>query len=271
MEQFEQMARQGQPPYYRRDLDALLRELGVDAGDKLILHASLKSFGYLIGGAATVIDAVLGCIGPAGTLVLPAQSVNGIDPKLWQYPPAPAEWHEAIRASMLPYDPAKTPVDDALGEVARYFSRYPGVCRSGHPLYSFCAVGRDAQELMKDHPLDYGLGPRSPLQKLYDADAKILLLGATFEHNTSLHLAEYAAGRPDIEESAKLWVDGAARWISFKNIDLDIYDDFLEVQAGFLASHAGQVRRAALPKGEALCCSMRACVDYAAAHYRAKG
>ena len=124
---------------------------------------------------------------------------------------------------------------------------------------------------MRDHPLDYGLGPQSPLQKLYERDAKILLLGTTFETNTSLHLAEYFANRPDIEESAPLLVDGKKQWVSFKNIDLDIFDDFLEVQRKFFTEYAANIRREPLPNGEASCFRMRDCVELAKRHYQNKG
>lgn len=62
MENLETMIQKGQKPYYRPDLERLLNNLGVTAGDTLILHTSLKSFGYLIGGAAMLIDTVLNCI-----------------------------------------------------------------------------------------------------------------------------------------------------------------------------------------------------------------
>ena len=267
----EKIIQNGQKPYYRPDLERLLNDLGIAAGDTLILHVSLKSFGYLIGGAAMVIDTVLGCIGPQGTLVMPSQSVYNMNPKFWQYPPAPEEWHDDIRETMLPYDPQRTPVDDALGAVAAYFYRYPNVYRSAHPLYSFCACGKDAQKLLENHPLDYGLGTASPLQKLYDADAKILMLGTTFETNTSLHLAEYFANRPNIEESAPMMVEGKKQWVSFKNIDLDIYDDFLDVQKEFFKEYAAQVQHRPLPNGEAHCFRMRDCVDFAKAYYQKKG
>lgn len=271
MDYLRQMIPQGRRPCYPAELERLLAGLGVCAGDTVILHASLRSFGYLMGGAAAVIDTVLRCIGPEGTLVMPAQSVGLMDPKFWRYPPVPESWHDEIRAAMLPYDPERTPVDQELGVVAAYFSRYPQVYRSAHPLYSFCAYGRDARQLLEHHPLDYGLGPDSPLQKLYDANAKVLLLGATFEHNTSLHLAEYFAGRPDLEEAAPVLVDGEKRWVTFKNIDLDIYDDFLEVQKQFFAAAGSQVKHARLPEGEAHCFAMRACVDFGIRYYQSKG
>ena len=236
-----------------------------------MLHASLRAFGYLIGGAETIIEALLSTLGPEGTLVMPSQTVGHSNPRFWQYPPVPREWHEKICDSILPYDPERTPVDQELGQTAVYFSRFPNVRRSAHPLYSFCAYGAGAEQIVRDHPLDYGLGPKSPLQKLYERDAKILLLGTTFETNTSLHLAEYFANRPDIEESAPILVDGEKQWVSFKNIDLDIFDDFLEVQREFFTECAANIHKEPLPNGEASCFRMRDCVELAKQHYQQKG
>ena len=134
-----------QHPFYRQELKELLRQLGLEWGDTIMLHASLRAFGYLIGGAETIIEALLSTLGPEGTLVMPSQTVGHSNPRFWQYPPVPREWHEKICDSILPYDPERTPVDQELGQTAVYFSRFPNVRRSAHPLYSFCAYGAGAE------------------------------------------------------------------------------------------------------------------------------
>ena len=98
-----------QHPFYRQELKELLRQLGLERGDTVMLHASLKAFGYLIGGAETIIEALLSTLGPEGTLVMPSQTVGHSNPRFWQYPPVPKEWHEKIRDSILPYDPERAP------------------------------------------------------------------------------------------------------------------------------------------------------------------
>lgn len=223
-----------QHPFYRQELKELLRQLGLEWGDTIMLHASLRAFGYLIGGAETIIEALLSTLGPEGTLgVMPSQTVGHSNPRFWQYPPAPREWHEKICDSILPYDPERTPVDQELGQTAVYFSRFPNVRRSAHPLYSFCAYGAGAEQIVRDHPLDYGLDRSPRCKSSMRGIGKNLLLGTTFETNTSLHLAEYFANRPDIEESAPILVDGEKQWVSFKNIDLDIFVTFWRCSGNF--------------------------------------
>ena len=52
-----------------------LRQIGIQKGDVLLVHSSLKSLGRVAGGADTVINALIDTIGPEGTLVMPAASV----------------------------------------------------------------------------------------------------------------------------------------------------------------------------------------------------
>ena len=57
------------------DLLTQLRSLGVVAGDRLVVHARLISFGQIEGGAATVFAALMEAIGPQGTLVVPTYTL----------------------------------------------------------------------------------------------------------------------------------------------------------------------------------------------------
>ena len=48
-----------------------LKELGLKQGDTVLVHSSLSSFGYVDGGADTVIDALLETVGKEGTVLVP--------------------------------------------------------------------------------------------------------------------------------------------------------------------------------------------------------
>lgn len=257
-------------PVFQSDLTQLLNRLNINKGDTIILHSSLKSFGYLVGGEQTLIDTILCQLGENGTLVMPAQSVELLDPRFWQYPAVPEEWHNQIRASIPPYDKRNTPVGRGVGNVAGYFCRRNDVKRSSHPLYSFCASGKRAAEIVREHPLDYGLSKSSPLGKLYALEAKVLLLGADFEGNTSIHLAEYELGRPDITESAPILIDGKKQWVEFKNVELDRYDDFLELQTTFTDKYAASICIEKMADGNAMSFRMTECVDFAKEYYLKK-
>ena len=71
-----------------------------------------------------------------------------------------------------------------MGAVADCFRHYPGVLRSNHPLDSFLALGPNAAMIVSEQPLESGLGEHSPNQKLYDLDARVLLLGVGYDRCT---------------------------------------------------------------------------------------
>jgi aminoglycoside N3'-acetyltransferase len=112
--------------------------LGVNQGDLLDVMISLKSIGTVMGGAKTVIDALVDAVGPEGTLVT----------------------NSYVRAYPLPLskeDAGKisdrwTP--SYAGAVANAMIHYPGAYRSRHPVQKYAAVGGRAEELTQSHGPD---------------------------------------------------------------------------------------------------------------------
>jgi aminoglycoside 3-N-acetyltransferase len=174
----------------RNSLADQFRELGVNHGDTLLLNSSLRSLGWVNGGAEAVILALLDVLGNTGTLVVPTQSSDNSDPANWQHRPVPEAWEPIIRETVLPYDPRTTPTR-LMGVITEAVRTWPGAVRSAHPQSSFSAVGPQAESLVAGHALDCALGEQSALAKLECAHARVLLLGVGFESCTSFHLAEY--------------------------------------------------------------------------------
>lgn len=58
----------------KKDIVEGLREIGLKEGDIVIVHTSLKSMGYVCGGAQTVIEALIEVVTSEGTIVMPTQS-----------------------------------------------------------------------------------------------------------------------------------------------------------------------------------------------------
>ncbi|HET7333570.1 MAG TPA: AAC(3) family N-acetyltransferase, partial [Rhizomicrobium sp.] len=123
-------------PNTRPSLAAQLRGFGVEPGGTMIVHSSLRSLGWVCGGAQAVIEALLDALEPQGTLVMPSQSGGLSDPANWKNPPVPQEWWQTIRDTMPVYDPARTPTRE-MGAIAELFRTWPGVIRSAHPANSF--------------------------------------------------------------------------------------------------------------------------------------
>ena len=47
----------------KRDINSGLKEIGLQEGDVVMVHTSLKSMGYVCGGAQTVIEALIETVG----------------------------------------------------------------------------------------------------------------------------------------------------------------------------------------------------------------
>lgn len=57
-----------------------LREVGLSAGDQVIVHTSLRSLGYVCSGAQVVIEALLKIVGEDGTVMMPTQGWKTLTP-----------------------------------------------------------------------------------------------------------------------------------------------------------------------------------------------
>ena len=56
-----------------------LKQVGVRDGQTIMVHTSLSSLGFVCGGAQTVIEALIECVGENGTLMMPSQSWKNLD------------------------------------------------------------------------------------------------------------------------------------------------------------------------------------------------
>jgi aminoglycoside 3-N-acetyltransferase len=115
-----------------------------------------RSLGYVVGGAVTVVQALLDAVGSAGTVVVPAFTADNSDPSRWaltRKAPVPSDWWPAIRDHLPAFDPALTPSHN-VGVIAEAVRSWPGAVRSRHPQTSFAAVGAEAEGLMKGHHVD---------------------------------------------------------------------------------------------------------------------
>lgn len=220
-----------------------LAHLGVRPGDTLLAHTSLRSLGWVCGADQTVVQALLNAVGPTGTLVVPTQTMDNTDPSGWASPPVPEAWWETIRAEAPAFDPAITP-SAYMGRVPERVRTWPGAVRSAHPQTSFAALGPRAAHLMRPHPLGSALGEDSPLARLEDAGARVLLLGVGYDSCTAFHLAEYRVPEPPTgPSSCAVHTPGTGReWVTHTDVVLD-ETDFPALGADFETTGAVTVGR----------------------------
>lgn len=170
-----------------------LRRLGVVAGDVVMVHASLRSVGPVLGRAAGVVSALDQAVGPSGTWLM---VLGAHDDWAWVNE-RPEEEREALLADAEPFDPLTARAESELGVLAEVFRTHPGTLVSDHPEGRFGARGERAAELMHDPPWDDYYGPGSALERLLDLHGKVLRLGADTDTTTLIHYAEYLTPLPD--------------------------------------------------------------------------
>ena len=153
-----------------------IRDLGVRAGDLLLVHSSLSSFGRVEGGAPAVARALLEVVSPGGTVFVPTFTYG-----------------------QLPFDPSTTP--SLTGAITESFRALPGAVRSLHPTHPLAAIGPDAEPILAGHEHTNPFGPGSPLWKLWERGAWVLLIGCDHRASSMAHVAEELVGLPYLDRT----------------------------------------------------------------------
>lgn len=155
-----------------------LQQMGIQAGDTLLVHSAMSKIGYLENGPETLIEALRTAIGPTGNLLMPT-SPN-------------ASFQLEYAKSNPVFDVANSP--SRLGAITEYFRKLPGVKRSLHPTEPVAALGPDAEWLTGGHLGE--LSPytsNSPFARIYEKQGKILYVGVSLDNaGTNLHTLEDA-------------------------------------------------------------------------------
>jgi aminoglycoside 3-N-acetyltransferase len=182
-----------------------------------MVHSSLSSLGYVVGGAATIIS-VLKDWNPGGTLAMPAHSY------------------------CYPNDDGSTPVFDPrstssrVGAITDTFWRQSGVRRSIHPTHSLACLGPQADHLISDHALcDTPCGKGTPYERLAHEDAAVLMFGASLDSYTLFHTAEDAAQVPYLYQKKPVKLrflnstDGNPQVLNMKRQDMGVARRFRDM------------------------------------------
>ena len=145
-----------------------LRQLGVEKGMDVMVHSSLSSIGRVVGGAETVVDALVAAVGSSGTVLLPSFNHG--------------------RAAV--YNRLTTPcINGAIPDAGW---RRADAVRSDHPTHAVAAIGRRAEDYCRDH-VEHGIwAAESPIGRLVHGGGYILSLGVKHDTSTAYHVAEMA-------------------------------------------------------------------------------
>jgi len=214
--------------------------VGVQAGDVLLFHSSLKSFGWVTGGPDTIIDSAVAAVSPGGTVAVPTfvQKVAGD--------------HASYSQRRGVWDMDTSPSD--VGLITEVFRRRRESVRSDDCCNAISAIGADAKRIMSRHhlarprlspwgPTSFGHG--SPWDWLVEQNAVYLLMGTGFSACSIFHYAQV------------LWMEAkygdrlqGRTWPKF---------DF--VQMGMLITDAGLVTETTVGKSRWLAFRCAPCVE----------
>lgn len=238
-----------------------LLNLGIKAGDILLVHSSLSSIGWVCGAAQAVVTALKQVINENGTLIMPAHSGAVSDSAQWENPPVPKEWIQQIYDSMPAFDVDLTQ-SRGMGSIAELFRTLPQVHRSNHPQVSFAAQGKFANDITNNHKLTPQFGMESPLGKMYDLNAKVLLLGVGYDSCTCFHLAEALNEKmPTTKMGAAIIENNKRVWKWFEDFAYNSEDDFETMGLAFEATNNVVIGKVGM--AECKLFNMKSGVDFA--------
>lgn len=135
------------------------KQAGLQQGDTVLLHSNcvrtVKIFmkkGYVVD-PNLLLDSFLRALGPSGTLLLPLFNFDF--------------------TTGVPFDIRNTP--SHMGAITEAGRLHSSAVRTGHPIYSFAAIGHRAEEF-RDVNNFSGYGINSPFGILREMDGKIAVL-----------------------------------------------------------------------------------------------
>ncbi|MBL7130579.1 MAG: aminoglycoside 3-N-acetyltransferase [Candidatus Omnitrophica bacterium] len=227
-----------------------LRALGLFQGHTIMLHASVKKIGWVVGGPDVVIESILDVLTLSGTLMMFASwEDNTYDLARWT-----KERQDAYIRERPSYDPKRSRADSReMGILTEYLRTWPGAYRSRHP-FSYVAVGERAKWITDNHPWQYSDGPGSPLEKLCEVGGLVLILGSPIGSVTLLHHSEHLADVPNKKVDRyrmPVLQDGQRVWMDFEEYDttrgiVDWPDDYFEtIVKEYLTTGNGRTGRVA--------------------------
>ncbi len=168
------------------EIQSFLRGAGIKEGDLIVVHSSAEALKPTGLGPGRIVDQVLGLVGPAGTVAMPAF------PRYDAEPQGVARMTADVSDLVLEYNVKRS--IPWTGAVPLKLMQRPGAVRSAHPLNTMVALGPLAKAMMErnlegDKPLPCGIN--SSWKFCLDHGAKVIALGVDMAHSlTMIHVAE---------------------------------------------------------------------------------
>ncbi len=175
-------------------IDAI-KELGI-INKSVCIHSSLKSFGHVEGGAETIIQAFLDTdctiLVPAFADMFEVFPPTDMRPKRNGAGDYSYFENKEYRISSIFTTDCNDITKEEMGAIPQAIINMPTRKRGNNPLNSFVAIGKNADNLVKNQSIE---NVYAPLQELCNQNGVILLMGVTLDSATIIHYSEQVAGR----------------------------------------------------------------------------
>jgi aminoglycoside N3'-acetyltransferase len=158
------------PSLTQADLECGFYKMGLSKGMILEVHSSLSSFGYVEGGAVTVIQALMKTVGQDGALIMPTFPVSH------PLTLSDEDVHRGITYKTKVFDECSDE-KSGMGIISDTFRKMDGVS-TGKGEHRVSAWGKDAEENSKG------------FSNLIMKDGHALLIGVDIYRLTSMHYVE---------------------------------------------------------------------------------
>ncbi len=182
----------------REAVTVRLKELGLGAGDVVLVHSDLRSLAparELVKlpncGADLIIDGFVEAVGQPGLVIFPTFT------KTYDTGETPYEG--------LVFDPKETP--SRVGSITNLFWRRPDAIRGTHPTHSIAAIGERACEMCVEPEGGTTFDRSGPWGRMYDWDSWICWFGTDNRTNTTVHVVEDWMDLPYMPDRLA-WVKG---------------------------------------------------------------
>lgn len=140
------------------------RACGVSTGDTILIHSSVKrTLATHQVDPEEVMHSLLDAVGADGTVIFPLFNFDFPKGIAFDYRTTPSQM-------------------GALTEAAR---KHPNAVRSGHPIYSFAAIGAEASSFDVDNKSGYGAD--SPFARLRELNGKVAVLDLPDQHSMTFY------------------------------------------------------------------------------------
>ena len=163
---------------------AALDKLGVRKGDTLMVHSSLSSCGRIVGGAQTVVEALIEAVGEDGNIFFPTYQrascfLNGAINRRWDRRPSSVEARDSVSIKWV-------------GTIPIEFMRlHPDAPRGVHISHSWTGWGRKAAEVLSHQVWDEpAFSANSAPYRIMEMGGKILHFGSPICRTSFIHCLE---------------------------------------------------------------------------------